>query len=619
MAGESDKATFRLDLESNLPRTAADAADALASLQQRIQGEENALKKLQAAMHRMQGGTSVNIKKFKDLREAIAAQQSRLQQSSAAFQRLNTHAGKLRPTLSGIKTTMADLGAQVAAMPGPMGALAARLGVLASIVGGGVIAAGVVAIAAALVALAAGAAAAVGALAKYGIAQADARRSDLLRLEGLSKYRNFWREMLGMGRKADTGQFLATVVDDVTSSVALARDQVSGLTGELYRAGLRGANLKAATEGAAIALATQGEAGANQFKAMAMSAHLFGSSVQKLSNDIKARLGGIAKAQLLSLDVQFRKMKENITLLFAGLKIEKLLEAVKVVTDLFSQTTFIGRALKTLIETLLQPLIDWVGSHGLVFKRFFQGMIIVALGFAIAVLDMRDKLREAFGDSRILQGIDLTKLALHAGGIAASVFAGGLIAVATAGAVVAAAMALAMLPIIALGAAFYGLYHAGKFAWDFLSGIEWSTLGSRVIDGIVSGIQSGIQKVKDTITSLATVMRNAMANSLQIRSPSRVFADLAKHIPAGVEVGIRAGTPGVREATEEMVEPAMPRPAVAASSLGSGGGSNTFNFGDINVNGAATDTPKDFAAEIRREVVNVFEGIKINLAGARVT
>jgi hypothetical protein len=42
---------------------------------------------------------------------------------------------------------------------------------------------------------------------------------------------------------------------------------------------------------------------------------------------------------------------------------------------------------------------------------------------------------------------------------------------------------------------------------------------------------------------LAKHMQNALKAALHIKSPSRVFADLAEHIPAGVAMGVDRGTP----------------------------------------------------------------------------
>src|SRR4051812_16637266 len=332
---------------------------------------------MQAAMKNLQGGTVVNIKQFKQLQEQILAKKSALAQAQSSFLALGGTFNKAGGSSSSFQARLAELAKQSAAMPGPLGGLVARFQSLAAVVGGGLIAAGIVAIVAGLALLVAGTIAAVNALARYGVAQADARRSELLRIEGLTKIRNWYGLAAGNAGQMQVG------IDKGSASSALSRDKVAAYSEQLYRMGLRGDNLSAALEGVAIKSSVQGEAQASMFAQWAAGAALTGGSVRRLADDVKARLGGIAERQMLSLTVQAEKQQEAFAALFSGLNIEPFLKAKKAVSDMFSQSTASGRALKLLLTTLVQPLVNAATAAMPVIKRFFQGMILAALDIGI--------------------------------------------------------------------------------------------------------------------------------------------------------------------------------------------------------------------------------------------
>ena len=379
MAGGSDAvARFSLEVDGNAASFAGDSARALADLQTKIQGDTTALREMQKALRNLQGGSAVNIQVARDLKDRIAAQKATIASTTQSYVQMG---GTFKDVAKGGKDTGAGLKSLtdvVQSAPGPLGKLSSSFSGLKSLIGGGVMAGVLVAVAAAIVAVTAAAVAGAAALLKYGVGVADARRNELLHLEALGKLRYGYLGLAGgFAPAADKASFLQSTIDGVSASVAISRDQVAGYAEDLYRTGLRGGNLQAALEGVAITAATQGEAAAGSFKAMALGAGLTGQSVRKLADDVKARLGGIAAAQLLSLDVQTKKLHESFAMLFSGLKIDALLTGVSKITELFSQSSSSGRALKVLIEGLFNPLLEQVsGPASLLLKRFFQGAII---------------------------------------------------------------------------------------------------------------------------------------------------------------------------------------------------------------------------------------------------
>jgi hypothetical protein len=69
-------------------------------------------------------------------------------------------------------------------------------------------------------------------------------------------------------------------------------------------------------------------------------------------------------------------------------------------------------------------------------------------------------------------------------------------------------------------------------------------IGSYIVAGIIDGLkdENNISLLKDEITNLTNTMQTTFEENLDIHSPSRVFADLAKYVPLGVAQGITKGT-----------------------------------------------------------------------------
>ncbi|MBZ0119437.1 MAG: hypothetical protein K8H88_20780, partial [Sandaracinaceae bacterium] len=331
-------------------------------------------------MRNLKGASTPNVQAMKALQDRITATKQSVAQAQGKVLELGGGLGTLKRAGAGSSAGLKELLSTAQGMPGPLGGLASKLGAIRGLVaGGGAIAAGVLAIAAALVALVAAAGAATVALLRYGIAQADARRSELLRLEGLTTIRRHYYLAAG------NATAMQAAIDRVSASVALGRGELVGYTQQLYRMGLRGQALEDALQGMATVASVQGEEQARRFAGMAAGAARAGGSVRRLADLVERRLGGIAARQLLSLDVQAAKLRESFAAIFLGLRIEGFLEGLRTLTQLFSQNTATGRALKTIAEALLQPLIDDLTRLAPFARRFFQGMVIGALQLTILI------------------------------------------------------------------------------------------------------------------------------------------------------------------------------------------------------------------------------------------
>src|SRR5690606_10982339 len=151
-----------------------------------------------------------------------------------------------------------------------------------------------------------------------------------------------------------------------------------------------------------------------------------------LTDDVRARLGPIAQRQLLSLGVQARKLREDLSSIFNNVRVDGMLGGIRKVTELFSQSTATGRALRTLAESFLQPLADSIEGVSPLVRDFFRGMVLAALEFAIAIQEVRLWLRNTFGDSKILATFRSLRVAFNLGRAILAVLAGAFGLLATA-------------------------------------------------------------------------------------------------------------------------------------------------------------------------------------------
>lgn len=616
------KATWSIELEDQTSNAALSAAAALQKLQTSIEMDTRALTAMQKAMRNLQQGNSVNIDQYRSLKKQIDEKKESIARAQQSFLALGGSFEKAKPT--GLIAKMKELQQTANGMPGPLDGILSKLSGLGQLLGKGLMVVGLLAVAAAMAAVTIAAVAATAALLQYGVAAANARRNEALRLEGLTKQRNWW------GIAAGNSKEMQQQLDRVAAGFSGNRDELAGMQAEMYRAGLRGKNLGLALESVATASMVVGTEGANRVKQWAIGIGLAGGSVQRLADDIKSRYGKTAAAMMLDLNVQTKKLRENFDALFTGLKIEGLLSAVSMIVSMFSQATATGRALKSLMNTLLQPLIaaiEWAAPY---VRRFFQGFVLGALLVAINLVKVRNYLRDAF-DTKNWQGLDLLNEAVWAGAIAFGLLAAtiGLAAIAlgtilvgalilaapfiwsmvtalasmAVSAIIAAAPFLLIAAGIAVAVAY--LYQLYRF-WKEVFSLPWEAIGSAIVRGIVNGVKGAWKWLTDTMSELGDAAMGAFKSTLGIESPSRAFAELGRQIPAGVARGVEDGSPEAEAAASEMV-------SAAQVPGGGAGGGLTVNVGGITVNAGAGADGRGIADQIEAAMVSVFERLSLQL------
>lgn len=96
--------------------------------------------------------------------------------------------------------------------------------------------------------------------------------------------------------------------------------------------------------------------------------------------------------------------------------------------------------------------------------------------------------------------------------------------------------------------------------------IDWKSLGSQIINGIVNGITAGAARIFDSLKSLARNALSAAKEALGIGSPSKLFAEeVGRWIPPGVAMGIDDNLTPIQSSINGMVRVAASDFATASS------------------------------------------------------
>jgi hypothetical protein len=545
-------ARFAVQLEDETSGAADAAAGALDKLRQKIEGDQKALRAMEAAMRGMQKGTVVNIEAFKSLSSQIASKRNAIAGATADFVSLGGSFNKMkRPAqeagqgAAAAGTNITKLGQAASAAGGPLGGL---IGKLKNLSGAG-LAGLAVAAAAAVVALGAGLAYGFGKLISFAISSQEA-------LEGVSD------EAIRVSKRSP-----------------IARAQIAALSDELEKTGLRGAALEKALEKA-----------------------------------LPKRFGKEAQKSMMGFSVQLAKAKENAALLFTGIKTEGMQKGLASILSLLDESTASGAALKSILETTIQPIADAAAAAAPKVRAFFLGVGIGALRAATAVLNVGNAIKKAAGIK--FGGSDLD-VDFQAVGTAAGVAAIGVLALAAGLGAIAAIALGSMAAVLAVGAAIgFGIatgvamaINTGQALWNWLQNThalfaqavgELKAAGKDMMKGLADGIKDGASAVITAATNTAKDAVKAVKSALGIASPSKVFAGIGAQTSEGMAGGIDSGSGSVESAASDMLS--IPSSAPSAGG-GAAGGSRTvtITIENLNVTGIEGADDPAFGAKLAEQ------------------
>lgn len=589
--------------------TGDNAVTELQRVEQAIKGEEAAIRNLEQWQKRMNQASVVDVGEYKRVSALIQEKKDKLAGLSGELVKLSeAKPPALDEALAPDKASagVGDLGEALGKLGGPLGNAGNRAKGLtegfsklkqlgpAAIIGAVYVAAALV-----TVALIGAAIAAV----KFAVGIANVRRNAQITLETMT------------GSAAAAKQ-LSSQFDQISDSTGVGADRLNELAKSLSDANTPASDLPDAIRAIATAEAALGDGAAAQ--KLYDSLRAAGKSASQAAAEIDAKFGGVVARRMLGTDQQIARLKSNVNVLFSGLDIEPVLKAMKLVLDLFSQSTSSGRALKFLVTAVMQPLVDGAEIAGPIVKRMFQGAIIAALQLYIAVKPVARSIAEFFN----LKPGDGLETALTVGKVL-------FYALAAAAVVVAGSLALAALPFVIIGVAIWGVYQLGVLlveglaaiggaavdagqalidgigaAWDWLTSIDLSGIAGDIIQGLADGITGAGGAVLKALTGVVGGAVDAAKSFLGIHSPSTLLHDeVGANMALGAAGGIDDTADEVQASLTRAVEPNLAGASSARASASGGG--NVFH---IYVDGSGAKDPEELGEIIKRKVAELFTG-----------
>lgn len=593
---------FVMQLRDQVSPSAKSASSALSQLESKLKQERASL----AALERSFKETfAASNKSGIDLKSA-AQMKAAIQTKKDSISQLNTSLFQMQGASHSGGDALSSLTGIAGGLPGILLAVVGAIGALVT----GLLAAGA-------------------AVAKFALFAADSKRSLVLQLQALTGSR-------------EAALALSDAMDSVAESGLVTDDTVEKMGRSLAAAGYKGKALSDALSNVATVSATAGEeagskvdalyakiaAGGGKLKLAAKA--LAGTGLEgvlkpgivtaeKLGQAIKTRFGDVASKQALGLTAQFNALKHNLGELFEDIKIDGFLAGLKSVTELLSQNTATGRALKTILTGVFDVFFASASHVFPLVKAVMQGVIIAALKIAIAMAPAYKAVKKFFdaGDS----GLDLVAIFTLLGEVAVPLVLAGVTLLGGAVAVLAAPFAVAagaVALVVSLFSAMYASAQRSAAALMFFAGNGIAALeafassaagaAAEFISGLVSGIESGAISVVNAVKNMA---KNALAgfkSTFGISSPSKVMMQQGRFIGQGAEQGLTSMAPRVGSALTAMAAPK------AISAGGGGGRTTTIEVGGITItlNGVGGD-PTELENKVRDGVLDAWDQIAAQL------
>lgn len=594
------EAVFALDVEAGGVVDGSNAAaGALESLKAKIQGDQAALKELQAQMKLLQSGGAVNIAQFKQLKEQIGDKQNAVRKSSTEYSNLG---GKLSELGKSVKSagkehdafgrglqgalektkplskSFAELGEHASKLGSPIGL--GSLGPMLSGIGAAMLDP-ITAIAVLSVALIAAGVAAAYLAVKAAVAVTE--MADLARTN---------RIFLGAVAGSEAaGAKLGDMLGDVAKKVPITAKALQDIAVTLSGKGLKDNDLEHSLLAISRATAVLG-AGAGQKlqsvvekskdlkKFMAKAVDFEGSGItlddvarslaartktsfavakaaiqsgsvdlstglQALDAATESKLGGASDKMKLSLSSIGERASQVFGSMFDDLDIEPILKGLSSIVELFDQDSAEGSALREIVKTIFQPLFEVAGG------TLFDAII-------------------GYIDNTILGAQQLVIWALEAKN---------------------SIVALARDPVGEL---------------DRLGG-KLYTVGARMIDGIVQGIKAQGPKIKAALIAEVSRAVTGVDIFAMIHSPSMLMHERGVNLVRGTTEGIEDEGPAVEKALVAVTARATDATKVANDNTGGKGSSQgaTIMIGELHVNGVKGADDPSFEAKLTEVLMRV--------------
>jgi hypothetical protein len=632
-----ETATFGIQMVDGVSEPAESAATALAKLQDSIKADTKALAEMQRTLNQLKKATNPNTEQIGKLEKSMSQVNARIAQSKEKFIAQGGQFGKNYKGAKDLKGKLDDLAKAASVLPGPFGGVLSMLSRVANAKQLAKVAA--FALAGAVLALGIAAVASAKHLADFAIAAQEARRNELLMLEASTKLPTVMGMAFGLAR--NNAKDLQTAVDQVAASVTIGRDEVAKYAAQLDKMGVRGKNVAPALRAVSMAASGWGEERATQTAAWAAQLALTGGSVEKLAQRVKNQIGGVVSQKMKSSEVQAKKLAESYNALFGDIDISGVLDARKAFNDLFSQSTNSGRAMRQLLGTITQPLVDGLAALSRLFKITVQEIIIALLSAQVAWLKFEIGLtagikavREKFPNAvRAVEAVgtaisrlwDLVKEAFGSEwkellGAAAAVLlvtvAPAIWAAATAMWGFAAGVLAATWPVLATIGAVYLLIKAFEFLYDFMESEDFGALVADMFSGLIKGIWKFGEVFVDAIADIGKAGIAGFKAIFGIQSPSKVMAELGINVVQGLERGVTKESDSAQSAIAaaggDPTAASDPTAAVPAGAARTGGAAITIAALNVQVGGnASTEDARNIAQAVKRELESILQTVAV--------
>jgi len=642
-----ETATFGIEMVDGVSEPAESAATALAKLQDSIKSDTKALAEMQRTLNQLKKATNPNTEQIGKLEKSIAQVNARITQSKEKFIAQGGQFGKNYKGAKQFREKMEELAKAASTLPGPFGGVVSMLARLANSKQLAKVAA--FALAGAVLALGVAAVASAKHLADFAIAAQEARRNELLMLEASTKLPTVMGMAFGLAR--NNAKDLQTAVDQVAASVTIGRDEVAKYAAQLDKMGVRGKNVAPALRAVSMAASGWGEERATQTAAWAAQLALTGGSVDKLAQRVNNQIGGVVSRKMKSSEVQARKLAESYNSLFGDIDISGLLDARKAFNDLFSQSTASGRAMRQMLGTITQPLVDGLTALSRLFKITVQEIIIalltaevIWLKFQIATQTGIAMLKEKFPNAvkaiaavgtaldklwetvKSVLGDEWKELLTAGAGVLLYMvipslwaFAGTAVSACAAAVVAFAGLAVSVIaatwPFILAVGAVYLLIKVFEYLWELFTTADFGQLGIQIIDGLVNGLKRAKEIFIDSLVDIAKAGIAGFKSIFGMQSPSKVMAELGVNVVQGLEQGVSKESDSAQDAIANAG--GDPTAAVPAGAARAGGAAITIASLTVQVGGnASAEDARNIAQAVKRELESILETVAVQTGAA---
>lgn len=633
MADKTVTFGIRIPVETD----ADNAAASVEQLRKKLQDSQDAVKGYSASLRNLRGSSDeVKAAKAK-LKAAVDAERNAISQATLALGKHGKTALDTSKKLQEAKSKVDAFKSGISSSGGPLSGMMGRLEGLQGLLSGAGGAAGIMALAvgaavAAFAALAVGVIATGIALAKFAIEGANALRTMALMREAASGSEE---NAKAWGTQMDALALKIPLTTDKLQALSLGLEKAfrgSRISGEGMVDTFKAVGNTAAAMGDDAGKAIQGilekgkrtgrfslglyelqEAGLGNIKradVMAQIAKNMHKSVGQVNSELmygqitlsagakalsqitEKQFGKVNAKRMLDLDVLADRLHDKLRNLTKGVDFAPIGEGLDRLLKLFDENTASGQIMKTLLS-------DFVGGIGKLFtsalpsiEAFFLTFLTEALKMETTLIKLDTWFVKTFGVD-LLGGLGDTKTAVLAAKVAFTYLA---IAVAT-----------VAIPVIAIGAVFYGLIEIIKDTIKWVGKLWKSFEVGGIAGGIVKALGYDLSKISKAGEGMGDAVKDGTAKSLEIHSPSKVYEKFGRMTTAGFEDGVEAGSSGARGAVGSMVAPPP---------MNIGGGKSTVNLGGVHISvtaggGANGDdiakslSAPNFRAELTKAIIEM--------------